>query len=202
MSRDGRQVELRDRLREQRTASSEQGTKTAQLIANTSTAQRAAEEKQSAVEEKQSALEARIESFVAEGGAGAAAAMESQEQRLREEAEEAAAARVRRIEQTVARGVAKMRLGAQSKAWETWVGRVALARRRQNLLRKTAGRMRSLELSRHFRPWAVLARDAHTLKLREAEAAGAKAAQAALEAQVPQDARRARGMPQRDAVLK
>jgi hypothetical protein len=126
----------------------------------------------------------------------------AQERRLREEAEEAAAARVRRIEQTVARGVAKMRLGVQSKAWETWVGRVALARRRQNLLRKTAGRMQSLELSRHFQPWAVLAREAHTVKLREAEAARAKAAQAALEAQVPQDARRARGVPQRDAVLK
>jgi hypothetical protein len=44
LTRDGRQVELRDRLREQRTASSEQRTKTAQLIANTSTAQRAADE--------------------------------------------------------------------------------------------------------------------------------------------------------------
>jgi hypothetical protein len=94
--------------------------------------------------------------------------VESQEQRLREEAEEAAAARVRRIEQTVARGVAKMRLGAHSKAWEAWVGRVASAKRRRNLLRKTAGRMRSLELSRHFRPWATFARAAHTEKLREA----------------------------------
>ena len=102
-------------------------------------------------------LEAKLASFVAEGGAGVAAAMVSQERRLREEAEAAAASRVRRIEQTVARSVARLRLGAQSKAWEAWVRRAA-ARRRQNLLRKTAGRMRSLELSRHFQPWATLAR--------------------------------------------
>jgi hypothetical protein len=120
---------------------------------------------QSRVTELAAAIDGlRQETYDAFGGMSASAA------------ESAAAARLRRIEQTLSRSVARLRLGALSAAWEAWAATAAAARRRQNLLRKTAGRMRSLELSRHFQPWVTLAR--------AKRASAAERRQSALEARI------------------